>query len=45
MALHGYIRPVSAADFDARDFWVARTEAYVREQLCRLPASEALFRG
>ena len=43
MALHDYIRPVSAADVDARDLWVARPKAHVGEQVYRLPASEALF--
>ena len=43
-ALQEDVRPVSAPDFDASDFWVARAKAHVREQLCRLPASEALFR-
>jgi len=44
MSLHDYIRPVSAADVDASDLWLARTQTHVGEQLCRLTASEALFR-
>lgn len=44
VALHDYIRPVSAADVDASDLRVARAKAHVREQLNRLTASKALFR-
>jgi hypothetical protein len=44
VALQEDVRPVSAPDFDASDLRVARAEAHVREQLCRLPASETLFR-
>jgi hypothetical protein len=44
VALQEDVRPVSAPDFDASDLWVARSKAHMREQLCRLPASEALFR-
>src|SRR5437879_1410015 len=44
VALQEDVRPVSSPDFDASDLWVARAKAHVTEQLCRLPASEALFR-
>jgi hypothetical protein len=45
MALHDYIRPVSAANVDACDLWVARgRETHMGEQLYRLAASEALCR-
>jgi len=45
MALDDYIRPVSAANVDACDLWVARgRKTHVGEQLYRLTASEALFR-
>jgi hypothetical protein len=44
VALQEDVRPVSAPDFDASDLRVARAKAHVREQLCRLPPSETLFR-